>query len=511
VNEHLVDAALRVADSAEIDVPGYDRGALAAGVVHISVGGFHRAHQALYFDELAHLGETDWGVVGVGLHRPQMGEVLSDQYGLFTLVERGPDGDQVRVVGSLIGYLFAPDDPGAVVAALTAEQVKLVTLTVTGDGYYTAADGGFDATDPGVLEDLKHPESPCTMVGFLVEALRRRRDSGVGPFTILSCDNLPDSGAAARMAVTSFARLRDADLAQWIEETVTFPSSMVDRITPETSPAVRDEVTAIHGMPDRWPVITEPFRQWVIEDKFCTTRPPLERVGVQFVDDVAPYKLVKSRILNGGHSALGYVGTLLGHEHTDAAMTDPVIREFLELLLHREVRPLLGKVAGIDLDDYVGTTLGRFGNPAIADTLARLCRRGSTKMPSYVLPSLIEARRRGGPWRLLALTVAAWIQYLRGTDLAGRPIDLSDARADELQPLAVRAETDGPRSLLQVHDIFGTLGDDDEVIAQIGEALRMMCQDGFAAALKAAREADDAVSAIDEDKAAPIESVGQNA
>jgi mannitol 2-dehydrogenase len=498
---HLVDAAMSAADADQVGVPGYDRGALTAGVVHISVGGFHRAHQALYFDELAHLGETGWGVVGVGLHRPQMGRVLSDQYGLFTVVERGADGDRVRVVGSLIGYLFAPEDPGAVVDALSAEQTKLVTLTVTGNGYYMDADGRFDRDDPGVREDLEQPESPRTMVGFLVEALRRRRESGVGPFTVLSCDNLPDSGAAARVAVTSFARLRDPDLAEWIEAVVTFPGSMVDRITPETSQAIREEVEAVHGMPDRWPVVTEPFRQWVIEDNFCAARPPLERVGVQFVDDVTPYKLVKSRILNGGHSALGYVGTLLGHDLTDEAMTDPVIREFIERMLREEVRPLLADVPGIDLDDYVGTTLERFANPAIGDSLTRLCRRGSTKMPSYLLPSLIDARRRGGKWRLLALTVAAWIHYLRGVDLAGRPIDVADARAGELQPLARLAEKEGPRSLLQVKDIFKGVGDDEEVVQQISEALHLLGECGFAAAFRGAPEihpvdaADDQICA----------------
>jgi mannitol 2-dehydrogenase len=482
-------------------LPGYDRGALTAGVVHISVGGFHRAHQALYFDELARLGETGWGVVGVGLHSPEMGEVLSDQYGLFTLVERGPDGDEVRVVGSLIGYFFAPDDPAAVVEALAAEQTQLVTLTVTGNGYYIGAEGGFDCANPGVIEDLEHPESPTTMVGFLVEALRRRRESGVGPFTVLSCDNLPDSGAAARTAVTSFARLRDPELALWIEKTVTFPSSMVDRITPETSVETREEVEAAHGIPDRWPVVTEPFRQWVIEDKFCAARPPLERVGVQFVDDVGPYKLVKSRILNGGHSALGYVGTLLGHEHTDEAMTDPVVREFIELLLRDEVRPLLAEVPGIDLDAYVGTTLDRFSNPAISDSLTRLCRRGSTKMPSYLLPSLTEARRDGGQWRLLALAVAAWIQYLRGTDLSGRPVDVADARADELKPLAERAASEGSRALLQVRDIFGSLGDDEEVVQQVSDSIHLMGQDGFVAAFQAARAGDGEGAVADQEEA----------
>ena len=465
-----------------VAVPRYDRSTLVPSVVHIGVGGFHRAHQALYFDDLAARGETGWGVVGVGLHRPEMGEVLGAQDGLFTVVERGAHGQSARVVGSVVHYLYAPSDPERVVRTLADPRTRLVTLTVTGGGYLVDEDGDLQADDHDVQHDLEHPEAPRSMVGFLVEALRLRRERGTGPFTVLSCDNLPDSGAAARTAVVSFARLRDRDLAGWIDEQVTFPTSMVDRITPETSPQARDEIEAEFGVPDRWPVITEPFRQWVVEDDFCAGRPPLEQVGVQFVRDVSPYKVVKARMLNGGHSALGYLGTLLGHRTTAEAMRDGDVRAVLDRMLAEEVLPLLPCPPRMDLEDYRRTTMERFANPAIGDSLARLCRRGSTKVPTYLLPSLHEAIERGTPRRLLLLSLAAWMRYLRGTDLAGQPVEVEDARAEALRSLARRG-LDDPRPLLGARSVFGALADHPAVVAELAEALRVLSQEGLASAL----------------------------
>ena len=466
-----------------VAVPTYDRSALVPAVVHIGVGGFHRAHQALYFDDLATSGETGWGVVGVGLHRPQMGEVLSAQDGLFTVVERDADGDRARVVGAIVDYLFARDQPGAVLARLSDPRTRLVTLTITGNGYLVDEEGHFDVHHADVQHDLSAPQALRTVVGLLTEALARRRASGAGPFTVLSCDNLPDSGACARTAVLSFARLRDPALADWVESCVTFPSSMVDRITPETSPALRDELERLTGVADRWPVVAEPFRQWVVEDDFCSAgRPPLHGVGVQFVRDVAPYKLVKARLLNGGHCALGYLGTLAGHRTSDQAMADPVIGPFLERLLREEVLPLLPGTPGFDLDDYATTTLQRFGNPAVGDALSRLCRRGSTKMPSYLLPSLHDALAAGRPHAHLVVAVAAWLVYLRGTDLSGEPIVVEDAQGESLQALA-RQGRDDPRPVLSVRSVFGRLVDRPDVVAEIRSAMRAISTSGLAAAL----------------------------
>ncbi len=471
-------------------VPGYDRAALVPAVVHIGVGGFHRAHQALYFDDLAETGVTEWGVVGVGLQRPQMGEVLHAQDGLFTVVERGANREFARVVGSVLHYLYAPSDPEAVVRALSDGRTRLVTLTVTGSGYLIDDEGRFAEDDADVQHDLHNPDAPRTMVGFLVEALRRRRARGAGPFTVLSCDNLPDSGAAARTSVVSFARVRDADLAAWIDQHVSFPSSMVDRITPETSPATRDEIEQTFGVADRWPVVTEPFRQWIVEDAFCAGRPPLETVGVQLVADVQEYKLIKARMLNGGHCALGYLGTLVGARTTDQAMAHPQIRTVLERLLEDEVQPLLPAVAGMELTEYRRTTLERFANPAIGDSLARLCRRGSTKMPSYLLPSLTEAIENGTPRRMLVLAVAAWMRYLRGSDLEGQPIEVQDARAESLQALARRGGDD-PRLLLGMRSVFGRLGDDQDLVAELAAALVTLSNEGLGAAVAACLVGND--------------------
>ncbi len=466
---------------ARVSVPAYDRRALVPSVVHLGVGGFHRAHQALYLDDLAALGETGWGVVGVGLRSTEMGEVLQAQDGLFTVVERGPEGETARVVGSLLAYHYAPDDPEAVLALLAAPQTRLVTLTITGDGYR--------AEPEEALRDL-----PRSAMGYLVQGLARRRAADLGPFTVLSCDNLPDSGKAARDAVLEQARAADPDLADWIAEHGRFPSSMVDRITPETSPADRDAVEREWGVPDRWPVIAEPFRQWVVQDDFACGRPPLERVGVRLVDDVEPYKLVKTRVLNAGHSAIGYLGALAGHTTSYEAMADPVIAEALRTMVLHEVLPLLHAPDDLDLEDYVETTLTRFANPAVADTLARLCRRGSVKMPSYLLPSLREAREQGRPSGLLVLATAAWMRALRGTDLAGRPLPVEDPKAEALQALAL-AGGDDPRPLLGARSVFGRLGDDPALVADLEAALRTLSTDGLALAAKRAADGDLAVAA----------------
>ncbi|HEX8346290.1 MAG TPA: mannitol dehydrogenase family protein, partial [Actinoplanes sp.] len=353
-----------------IRVPDYDRAALTPAVVHIGVGGFHRAHQAVYLDALARTGEQGWGEIGVGLRSPAMRDALVPQDCLFTVVERSNRGDTARIVGSMIGYLFAPEDPEAVLAALTDERTRVVTLTITGGGYPVGEDGRFDPDDPLVQADLTHPAHPETAFGYLVEALHRRRLAGLAAFTVLSCDNMPDNGAATRTAVLGFAAARDDDLAAWIDAHATFPASMVDRITPETDSRSRDLVAEQFGVRDRSPVITEPFLQWVIEDSFCNGRPPLDTVGVQFVEDVTPYKLMKTRLLNASHSALGYLGYLVGNYTTSSEATaNPVIADYLATLMRQEITALLPDVPGIDLGVYQRTLLERFANPQISDQL----------------------------------------------------------------------------------------------------------------------------------------------
>jgi mannitol 2-dehydrogenase len=457
--------------NAEVDVPAYDRSSLTPAIVHLGVGGFHRAHQAVYLDDLARLGETGWGETGVGLRSPAMRDALVPQDCLYTVVQRSRHGDTARVVGSMVGYRYAPADPMAVLSCLAHPCTRVVTLTITGDGYLLDDTGRLRAGDPGARADLADPRHPVTAIGYLVEGLDLRRRAGLPAFTVLSCDNLPDNGAAVRAAVLGLARLRDRELAAWIEAHASFPSSMVDRITPQTDDAARRLVTDRFGIDDRSPVITEPFTQWVIEDDFCNGRPPLERVGVQFVPDVAPYKLMKTRLLNAGHSALGYLGRLSGgHNSSSEAMANPVIADYLAALMREEIAPLLPAVPGIDSGQYQRTILERFANPTISDQLSRLCGRGSTKMPAYVLPSLLAAREQGRPALLLTLAVAAWFCYLRGYDLNGTPIEITDARRDTLQPLAAAGGND-PRPLLAQQSLFGPLRHDHEFVATLECAL----------------------------------------
>ncbi|WP_432502593.1 mannitol dehydrogenase family protein [Kineococcus arenarius] len=465
-----------------VSVPGYDRAALLPSVVHIGVGGFHRAHQAVYLDELARRGHRDWGLVGVGMHSPQIGEVLQAQDRLYTVVERGAEQESARVVGVLTRYLLTADDPGAVLDVLADERTRLVTLTITGTGYRIDPHSGeFDADDDAVRADLEHPDRPRTVFGLLTGALARRRDAGTGPFTVLSCDNMQHNGAAARTAVLSFARLRDErlgdDLAGWIEENVTFPSSMVDRITPTTTPEERDAIASSTGVDDRWPVITEPFTQWVVEDSFCAGRPPLEEVGVQFVDDVTPYETMKTRLLNASHCALGYLGHLAGYGTIDELMADDVFREYLVRLMGDEIAPLLPEVPGIDLDEYQRTLVERLSNPRMGDQLLRLCRRGSTKMPNYVFPSVRAALEQHRPHQLLVLAVAGWMRFLRGYDYAGEGFPVEGPLSERLVELAREGAVE-PEPLLSESTVFGTLSRDEHFVASVEVALRALEEQG---------------------------------
>jgi mannitol 2-dehydrogenase len=452
-----------------VSVPSYDRTRLVPAVVHIGVGGFHRAHQAVYFDDLAARGITDWGIVGVGLHSPHMREVLDEQDHLYTVITRSPQGDDVRVIGSVVDYLYAPEDPEAVLRTLADERTRLVTLTITGSAYPS---GPVDPADEQVRADVETPAAPGTAFGYIVEGLRRRRDAGLPPFTVLSCDNMQHNGEATRQAVVSTALLRDPGLTRWIEESVSFPSSMVDRITPETSPERRDEIVARHGVEDRWPVVTEPFSQWVVEDDFCNGRPPLEEVGVELVSDVRPFEVMKTRMLNGAHSALGHLAVLAGFETTDQAMADPVVRGYVEGFLAEVANGLL-EVPGVDLDTYASTLVKRFSNPSVADQVSRLCRRSTTKVPSYVFPSLHRALDHNQPRAHLVLAVAAWLRYLRGEDYAGEDLQVQDAHADRLREIA-RAGGNDPRPLLAETDVFGSMSGHEQLAVELEAALEAL-------------------------------------
>jgi fructuronate reductase/mannitol 2-dehydrogenase len=477
--------------SGRLSVPTYDRAGLTPAIVHFGVGGFHRAHQAVYLDDLAERGiSTDWGVVGISLRRRDIKEALDPQDRLFTVVERGAEGDEARVIGCLTRVLYAPESPAAVLHALTRPETRLVTLTITGDGYHI---------DPETLEPLDHeelvadlaaPRRPRTAIGYLVEALQRRRLADRDPFTVLSCDNLPANGATTRRAVLSFAERRDPALAAWIAREVAFPSCVVDRITPECSDATRELVTDAFGILDQAAVVAEPFSQWIIEDDFPGGRPPLDAVGARFVEDVEPYERMKKRLLNGSHSALGYVGYLLGYRQTDEAMGDPLVRAYIERLMRDEVGPLVPPVPGIDLREYRDGLLERFSNPRIGDDLSRLCGRGSTKVPAYLLPSIAEARRLGRPHELLNIAVAAWVRYLRGIDLEGFVIPIRDARRDELHALAVQGGDD-PAPVMAASRVFGWLAQDPLLVGAIRRILEQFADRGLRGTLEAYVAAGD--------------------
>lgn len=457
--------------------PRYDRRALRPGVVHMSVGSFHRSHQAVYFDDLARAGHRDWGLTGIGLRRRAMAEALVPQDLLYTVVERGARPDRPRVIGVMNRYLFAPEAPRETVEALTDHRTRLVTLTMTGAAYHLhPSTGEFDAGHPEVAADLAAAGSPRSALGLLVEALDVRRRSGHPPFTVLCCDNMPLNGAVTRKAVVAFAQLRDAGLASWIEEHVAFPSSMVDRITPVTTDADRERLARDFGVVDRWPVTTEPFSDWVIEDAFCDGRPPLDEVGVRFVSDVAPYTLAKTRMLNASHLILGSLGRTAGRTTMFELMSDPVFRAYADALMATEIAPTLPHSA-IDLDAYRRSLLERLANPEMQDQLARLCRATSLKLPRHVVPSLVAAREQGRPHPLLTVAVAGVCRQVRGADDSGRRFELDDPRAGRLRRLALAGGTD-PRPLLSDSATFGALGRDESFVAELERLLEALERDG---------------------------------
>lgn len=446
-------------------LPGqaYDRSAVRVGIVHFGVGGFHRAHQAAYIDSLMNLGlAMDWGICGVGVKSADraMARALAPQGCRYTLVVKHPDGRlEPRVIGSIIDYLYAPDSPEQVLDRLASEHTRIVSLTITEGGYnVNQATGEFIATEPDVVEDLRPGAIPSTVFGYIVEALNRRQRRGIPPFSVMSCDNIQSNGHLAREMFTAFAALRDPNLAQWIREHVPFPNSMVDRITPATTDKDRDQINIRLAIDDNWPVVCEPFTQWVLEDDFSLGRPPLEQAGVQMVDDVTPYELMKLRLLNAGHQALAYFGHLLGHQYVDEAATDPQLAAYVRAYMDTEATPSLLPVPGIDLDDYKDELLRRFANPAIRDTVARLCAEASDRIPKFVLPVLQHNLATGGPISHATAIVASWARYAQGVDEHGETIDVVDRMAPEITA-AARQYTKDPTAFIKLTSLFGDLAE----------------------------------------------------
>ncbi|MGY1812639.1 mannitol dehydrogenase family protein [Blastococcus sp. SYSU D00820] len=473
--------------------PRYDRAAVRPGIVHLGVGGFHRSHQALYADRLLDAGQSpDWGICGVGVLPAdrRMAEVMAAQDCLYTLVVKHPDGFlDARVVGSLVRYLLAPDDPEAVVEQMAAESTRIVSLTVTEGGYNASAvTGEFDTQAPEVVADLRPGARPRTSFALVTEALDRRRRRGLAPFAVVSCDNIPGNGHLARRSFAAFAGLRDPELGEWVREHVPFPSSMVDRITPVTTDADRAELARRFGVEDGWPVVCEPYTQWVLEDRFPAGRPALEDVGVQLVTDVAPYELMKLRLLNAGHQVLGHLGRLVGHRYVHEACQDPLLREFLVGYLEEEGTPTLPPVPGIDLRRYRSDLVGRFANPHVADTLDRLCENASDRIPQFLLPVVRANLAAGRGIRRSVAVLAAWARSAEGTDDAGRPIALADPRGDDLRDRARRQGGD-PLAFVADRELFGDLADDPRFAEAYRTTLRSLTERGARATLAALLDA----------------------
>lgn len=465
-----------------VEVPTYDRSTVTAGIVHLGVGGFHRAHQAMYLDRLMNAGEAlDWGIVGVGVlpQDARIVETLNAQSGLYTLVRKYPDGHrEPRVIGSILRMLHAPADPGAVLAAMTDPGVRIVSLTITEGSYLVdQVTGEFEADHPSIQADLQPDATPSTAFGYVVEALRRRRDAGTEPFTVMSCDNLPGNGDVARHTMTAFARLKDPALADWMEANVSFPNAMVDRITPSTSAADIDQLAQEFGIEDGWPVVCEPFTQWVLEDRFGDGRPDWDHAGAQLVDNVVPYELMKLRLLNASHQALCYLGYLSGYRYAHEVCQDPLFREFLLGYMRDEGRPTLPEVPGVDLDDYCQTLLERFANPAVRDTLARLCAESSDRIPKWLVPVIRQNLDDGRPVPRSALVVAAWARYAEGVDEQGEPIEIVDHRKEAVMAAASGLRED-PLAFLADRTLFGDLAQRPEFADRYVQALRSLHEKG---------------------------------
>lgn len=432
------------------------------GIVHIGVGGFHRAHEALYVDELIERGLGEgWGICGVGVLSGDvaMRDALKAQDGLYTLVVKHADGSvHPRVVGSIVDFLFAPDDLEAVLAVMTAASTRIVSLTITEGGYAT----------PGPAFEL------------VVEALRRRRAAGVGPFTVMSCDNLPDNGGVAREALTSYAALSDPELAEWIAATVAFPDSMVDRITPVTTDADRALVRSL-GYDDAWPVVCEEFRQWVLEDDFPAGRPAFEEVGVQLVGDVEPFELMKLRLLNASHQALAYAGHLLGHRLVHDAASDSDLAALVRGYMAHEGAPTLPPVPGTDLTAYQATLMGRFASPAVADTIARLCADSSNRIPTWLVPVIRENLAAGRDVHRSAFIVACWARYAEGVDEQGAPIEVVDEDREAVMAAALSPD---PLGFIRQQKHFGDLASDDRFATAYLEARTLLREHGVRVALQ---------------------------
>ncbi len=438
--------------------PGYDRAAARTGVVHLGIGAFHRAHQAVVFDDALKSGDLRWGVLGASLRSPGVRDQLNPQDGLYTLVVRDGEREDLRVIGACRSVMVGPEDPAALVAAMADADVHIVTLTVTEKGYrLDPASGELLVEDPDVAADIAHIERPRTAPGFIVAALRARRAAGLGPFTVISCDNLPHNGRRIRAGVLAMARAVDSSLAEWIAAEGAFPQSMIDRIVPATTAEDVVRLTARLGVEDQGMVKAEPFTQWVIEDRFAGERPDFAALGVQLTDAVEPWEDAKLRLLNGAHSAVAYLGALSGHEHVHEAVAVPAFRAYVEALWD-EAQTTLNPPPGLDMAAYRAELMARFSNSALMHRTRQIAMDGSQKLPQRLLAGAAERLAADQGIEAMALGVAAWMRWQEGVTEQGETVVVDDPLASRIAELIEASETDEAqvRALLGLSAVFPT-------------------------------------------------------
>lgn len=488
----------------QVGRPAYDPARVRKGIVHLGVGNFHRAHQAAYTDAAMSAGDLDWGIVGVSLRSPATRDALAAQDGLYTLIERDAQGDRARVVGSVRELLVAPEGPRAVVERIAAATTRIVSLTVTEKGYGRAlSSGGLDLAAPGIEGDLRDPGRPATAVGLLYAGCREREARGAGGFTVLSCDNLSGNGRIVRRLLLEFAGAvrpgpgedgarASRALRDWIEREMSFPDAMVDRIVPQTTDEHRTLARRLTGCEDAWPVATEPFTQWVIEDRFVAGRPQWQAHGAEFVDDVSGWETMKLRLLNAAHSSLAYLGVPAGLETVDRAIGEPALRAFVEAMWAREVAPGLDASVRARVPAYCASLIARFANPALGHRTRQIAMDGSQKLPMRLLPSLRARIERGEPFELLAFAVAAWIRYLEGRTESGGTYPIDDPARARLESAIAQAGPDARSAvsaLLRVEEVFGAdLARDPRAAQVIAAQLGRLRALGSVAAARAVLE-----------------------
>ncbi|WP_193760438.1 mannitol dehydrogenase family protein [Bradyrhizobium yuanmingense] len=468
--------------------PAYDRSRVTPGIVHLGLGAFHRAHQAVVIDDCLASGSMSWGIVGASLRSPDTRDALAPQDHLYTVAVRAAQGTEHRVIGALLDSVVAREKPAALVEWMADPAIRIVSLTVTEKGYcHTPQTGDLDERHPDVVHDLNNFDAPRSAPGFIAAALARRRAQGLSPFTVLCCDNLAANGNTVQRIVTQFAALRSRELGKWIADTVAFPSTMVDRIVPETTDADRDSVASALDMRDAWPVMTEPFTQWVVEDRFTAGRPDLAAAGVELVGDVKPFELMKLRLLNASHSALAYLGYLSGYATIADTMQDPHFARLAAQVME-EAAVTLTMPAGTDLAAYRASLLKRFANPALHHRTWQIAMDGSQKLPQRLLGAMQDRLARGLPIATHALAVAGWMRYVSGVDEQGRPIDVRDPFAAEFAALAREAGPVAERlapALLGVAKVFGPLGAEPRLREAVTAALGRLYAEGAQRAVAA--------------------------